>query len=298
LQRVLEQAGQFRLGAAGDATELGSALVDTASQFLVPAFVLVIAAALIANFAQNPPRFTPDKIAPDWDRVSLFAGWSRLVSARSATEFGKSLVKLGIVGFIAFLILKAEIASAFATLYSDPAGLADHLLTSAIRLISGIASAVVALAAADLLWSRMHWKADLRMSRQEVKDEMKQMQGDPIVKARMRSVALALSRKRMMSAVPTATLVIANPTHYAIALRYVRSEGGAPKVVAKGQDLIALKIREIAEQHDIPVIEDKALARSMYDRVEVDMMIPAEFYRVIAELVHFLTSRGASQPGN
>ncbi len=133
------------------------------------------------------------------------------------------------------------------------------------------------------------------MSRQEVKDEHKQMQGDPMVKARLRSVALERSRKRMMSAVPTATLVIANPTHYAIALRYVRSEGGAPKVVAKGQDLIALKICEIAEEHDIPVIEDKALARSMYDRVEVDMMIPAEFYRVIAELIHFLGSRGAGQ---
>jgi flagellar biosynthetic protein FlhB len=133
------------------------------------------------------------------------------------------------------------------------------------------------------------------MSRQDVKDEQKQMQGDPMVKARLRSVALARSRKRMMSAVPTATLVIANPTHYAIALRYLRSEGGAPKVVAKGQDLIALKIREIAEAHAIPVIEDKALARSMYDRVDVDMMIPAEFYRVIAELIHFLNSRGAGQ---
>ena len=130
------------------------------------------------------------------------------------------------------------------------------------------------------------------MSRQDVKDEMKQMQGDPMVKARLRSVALERSRKRMMSAVPTATLVIANPTHYAIALRYVRAEGGAPKVVAKGQDLIALKIREIAEENDIPVIEDKALARSMYDRVEVDMMIPPEFYRVVAELIYLLHSEG------
>ena len=153
------------------------------------------------------------------------------------------------------------------------------------------------LAAADLVWSRLHWKRDLRMSRQDVKDEQKQMLGDPLVKARLRSVALERSRKRMMSAVPTATLVVANPTHYAIALRYVREEGGAPKVVAKGQDLIALKIREIAEANDIPVIEDKALARSMYDRVEVDMMIPPEFYRAIAEIVHFLNTRGAGPRG-
>jgi flagellar biosynthetic protein FlhB len=296
LQQLVDQAAQFDLGAGRNASTLASALVETASEFLLPAFVLAIAAALIAAFGQNPPRLVPERIAPKWDRVSPLAGWSRLTSPRNITEFGKSLAKLGIVGFIAFLILKGEIGDAAATLYSDPAGLADHLLASAIRLLAGIAAAVAALAAADLLWSRLHWKRDLRMSRQEVKDEMKQMQGDPIVKARLRSLALERSRKRMMSAVPTATLVIANPTHYAIALRYVRSEGGAPKVVAKGQDLIALKIREIAEAHDILVIEDKALARSMYDRVDVDMMIPAEFYRVIAELIHFLTSRGESRP--
>jgi flagellar biosynthetic protein FlhB len=296
LQQVLDQAAQFDLGAGRNAAVLGAALVETASAFLLPAFVLSLVAALIAGFGQNPPRLAPERIAPKWDRVSPLAGWSRLTSPRNLTEFGKSLAKLVIVGFIAFLILKSEMGEAAVTLYSDPVGLADHLLASAIRLLAGISAAVAALAAADLLWSRLHWKRDLRMSRQEVKDEMKQMQGDPLVKARLRSLALERSRKRMMSAVPSATLVIANPTHYAIALRYVRSEGGAPKVVAKGQDLIALKIREIAEAHAIPVIEDKALARSMYDRVEVDMMIPAEFYRVIAELIHFLTRSGAPAP--
>jgi flagellar biosynthetic protein FlhB len=129
------------------------------------------------------------------------------------------------------------------------------------------------------------------MSRHEIKDELRQLQGDPLMKARLRSLALDRARKSMIAAVPRATLVIANPTHYAIALRYVREEGGAPLVLAKGQDLIALRIREIAEQHEIPVIEDKALARSMYDAVEVDRMIPAEFYRAVAELIHFLYSR-------
>ena len=113
------------------------------------------------------------------------------------------------------------------------------------------------------------------------------------MRAKLRSLALDRSRKRMMGAVPRATMVIANPTHYAIALRYVREEGGAPTVVAKGKDLIALKIREIAEQHHIPVVEDKALARSMYDLVEVDRMIPPELYRAVAEVVHFLYARKA-----
>jgi flagellar biosynthetic protein FlhB len=297
LQRLLDQCGQFRLGEGGNASALVAALIETCGAFALPAFALFILAALVASFGQNPPRFVAERLAPKWDRISPGAGWSRLVSIRGAAEFGKSVLKLLAVGCIASLILKSEIASAVATLTSDPSGLSDHLLAVVTRLLAAITAAVLALAAADLVWSRLHWKRDLRMSRQDVKDEMKQIQGDPMVKARLRSVALERSRKRMMSAVPTATLVIANPTHYAIALRYVRSEGGAPKVVAKGQDLIALKIREIAERNDIPVIEDKALARSMYDRVEVDMMIPAEFYRVIAELIHFLNRSGAAPRG-
>jgi flagellar biosynthetic protein FlhB len=122
---------------------------------------------------------------------------------------------------------------------------------------------------------------------------MKQSEGDPLVKARLRSLARDRARRRMISAVPRATVVIANPTHYAIALRYDRSKGGAPLVVAKGVDLIALRIREIAAQHAIPVIEDRPLARAMYDAVEVDQWIPPEFYRAVAKILHFLYTRPA-----
>jgi flagellar biosynthetic protein FlhB len=294
LQNLLDQCGQFQVGAGRNATYLLSETMQAIGLFLLPAIILIIVFALVATFAQNPPQISPERIAPQLQRISLISGWSRLVSARGLTEFGKNLAKLVIVGFVAFTIIKSEIGAALATIYSDPAGLGDHLLALTTRLLSAVTVAVFILAAGDFFWTRIHWKRDLRMSRQDVKDEMKQMQGDPMVKARQRSLAMERSRKRMMASVPLATMVIANPTHYAIALRYVREEGGAPKVVAKGQDLIALKIREIAEQHGVPVIEDKALARSMYDRVEVDMMIPAEFYRVIAELIHFLHRTGAA----
>jgi flagellar biosynthetic protein FlhB len=129
------------------------------------------------------------------------------------------------------------------------------------------------------------------MAPQEVKDERKQSEGDPLVKAKQRSIARARARQRMISAVPRATLVIANPTHFAVALRYVRSEGGAPRVVAKGQDLVALTIRKIAEENAIPVIEDKALARSLYAKVEVDQMIPVEFYKAVAQILLRLQAR-------
>ena len=163
----------------------------------------------------------------------------------------------------------------------------------ASRLVATMAVAAVVLVAADIVWSRVYWQRELRMTRQEVKDELKQADGDPIVKARLRSLARDRMRKRMMAAVPRATLVIANPTHFAVALRYVREEGGAPLVIAKGQDLIALKIREIADEHGIPVIEDKALARSLYKAVEVDKMIPPEFYKAVAEIVFYVIGRQA-----
>src|SRR5262249_15260262 len=142
------------------------------------------------------------------------------------------------------------------------------------------------------------WRRELRMTRQELKDEHKQADGDPIVKARLRSLARDRARKRMIARVPQATVIIANPTHYAIALRYVRTENHAPLVVAKGQDLIALKIREIAEKHGIPVVEDKLLARSLYDKVQIDQLIPPEFYRAVANVILYLMSRGRPLQGS
>jgi flagellar biosynthetic protein FlhB len=129
------------------------------------------------------------------------------------------------------------------------------------------------------------------MTKQEVKEEHKQMEGDPKIKARIRTLGRERARKRMMAAVPRATVIITNPTHYAVALRYVRAEGGAPLVLAKGLDLVALKIREIGEEHGIPIVEDKPLARSLYDSVEVDQLIPPQFYKAVAEIIYYLHIR-------
>jgi flagellar biosynthetic protein FlhB len=155
-----------------------------------------------------------------------------------------------------------------------------------------VAVATIMLVAADLVWAHLKWRIDLRMTRQEIKDEMKQSEGDPLVKARLRSLARDRARRRMMAAVPRASVVIANPTHYAIALRYERSEGGAPLVLAKGADIVALRIREVAGKHGIPIVEDKPLARALYDAVEVDQWIPPEFYKAVAKVLYYLYAQG------
>ena len=136
--------------------------------------------------------------------------------------------------------------------------------------------------------TRRAWRRNLMMTKQEIKEEMKQTEGDQVLKARLRSIARSRIRRRMMANVPKATLVVTNPTHYAVALRYVRNEDTAPKVLAKGQDKIAIAIREIAEKHNIPIIENKLLARSLYEVTEIDQLIPSEFYKAVAELIIYL----------
>ncbi|RZK75580.1 MAG: flagellar biosynthesis protein FlhB [Methylobacterium sp.] len=160
-----------------------------------------------------------------------------------------------------------------------------------LKSVLVVCIATIVIVAIDLVWSRLRWQRSLRMSKQDLKDEHKQTEGDPLVKSRLRSLAQDRSRKRMLANVKQATVVIANPTHYAIALRYARDEQPAPLVLAKGKDLVALRIREIAEANGIAVVEDKPLARSLYDSVEVDQMIPAEFYSAVAQILFFLFSK-------
>jgi flagellar biosynthesis protein FlhB len=171
-----------------------------------------------------------------------------------------------------------------------------RLLSLCASAIAAVMLALLVISGADFAWARIHWRRDQRMSRRELKEEIKQGEGDRLMKTRLRSLRLDRSRKRMLSAVPRATMVVVNPTHYAVAMRYVRSEGGAPLVLAKGVDLIALKIREIATENNVPIVEDKPLARALYDSAAVDSVIPSEFYRAVAEIVHLIQEKKSSWP--
>ncbi len=176
-------------------------------------------------------------------------------------------------------------------MFSDPSLMPELMLTMAMRLVSAIAIAAVVLVAADLLWARFKWRSDLKMTKQEVKEEYKQMEGDPMVKARMRSAGSGSQPQAHARRGSEGDLRNRQSNPFAIALRYERSEANAPIVVAKGKDLIALKIREIAEASGVPVIEDKPLARSMYDHVEIDRMIPPDFYKAVAQILFYILAR-------
>ncbi|MDQ0506672.1 flagellar biosynthesis protein FlhB [Xanthobacter agilis] len=296
LARLIDDPGGFRLEYGSDAIDLLWDTMLVAGRFLTPMIIILAMAGLVAAVFQNVPSMVAERISPKWDRVSPASGFKRLFGIQGQIEFGKALFKLFAVGLVAGLVLYWEEHRLVDAMLTDPLLLPAAVLQLAMRLVSAVCVATIVLVGADLVWSRVHWKTELRMSRQEVKDEVKQAEGDPFVKARMRAVARQRARHRMMTAVPKATVVIANPTHYAIALKYDRDLGGAPFVLAKGLDLVALKIREIAEHNAIPVVEDRALARAMYDAVEVDQWIPREFYRPVAQVLHFIYSKRSNGP--
>ncbi|SDN42692.1 flagellar biosynthetic protein FlhB [Methylobacterium phyllostachyos] len=291
LALLLEQPRNFSLETSRDATHLVYALSLEMGRFLLPVLLILLVSGIAASIFQNAPRIVLDRIQPQWSRISPVSGWSRIFSVQGFIEFGKSLFKFLAIGSMSFMVLSADRHEIVNVMFMDPIGLPEFLLTLSVRLVSAVSVATIALVAGDLVWTRVRWQRDLRMSKQELKDEFKQMEGDPLVKAKMRSIAKDRLRKQMMAAVPRATMILANPTHYAIALRYDQSENDAPMVLAKGTDLIALRIREIAEKNRIEVVIDKALTRAMYDHVEINQTIPAEFYRAVANLLVYVMTR-------
>jgi flagellar biosynthetic protein FlhB len=290
LSRLHDDAAGFTLRDGSDATAIFLEIYRAMASFLFPIVGFLALAGVAASLAQNAPRIVGTRIEPKLERISIMAGFKRIFGSQGAVEFLRSLFKFAVVGAIATYLLMGELPQAIRSIFVDPSVLPSHVLAVAMRLVAAVCAATILLVAADLVWTRLKWRRDLRMTRREVRDEMKDSEGDPILKARQRSVQKDRSRRRMLTAVPRATVVIANPTHFAVALHYVRGEGGAPKIVAKGVDIVALRIREIAEANRVPVVEDPPLARALYAAVEVDRTIPEEFYRAVAQVLHYVYS--------
>ena len=293
LRELMDRPEDWTLNSAEDASHLFGILGVSVGMALLPIFIIIPLAGIAASAFQNAPRMVGERIRPQASRISLFKGWQRIFGRAGQVEFLKSLAKFlaaSVIVFFVFFKSNNLFTDAIAT---DPSALPEFLRENLVRLLVANVLAITAIAGFDLAWSRIHWKQELRMTKQEVKDEHKQSEGDPLVKARQRSLGRDRARRRMINAVPTATLIVANPTHFSVALRYRPNEDAAPIVVAKGQDLIALKIKEVAAANSIPVFEDVQLARALYKQVNVDQMIAPEFYKAVAELIRVINARHA-----
>lgn len=298
LSMFLERADSWTLATEMDAIALYRLVLTEIVKMIAVFMLLVMAAGITASAFQNAPRFVLDRIQPKASHISLKQGWTRLFGVKGMVEFAKSLAKLGFASTFLVLVMGDAHHDLLAGMMTPPAAFGMVIRDLVVDILTTMTFIMALIAAADLAWSRFHWKHDLRMTKQEVKDELKQSDGDPVVKARMRSLQRDRARNRMMAAVPRATLIIANPTHFSIALRYVREESAAPIVLAKGQDLLALKIREIAEEHNVPIFENVELARAMYKQVSVDSVIPSQFYQAVAELIRIIYGNKAQpSPG-
>jgi flagellar biosynthesis protein FlhB len=260
---------------------------EIGSAFILPA-VAVVAAALAGSLIQNGLVLAFDKIGFDFSHLSPIKGFTRLLSLRSAAEFFKSIIKVAGITAVIVWMLAPEIDRLPLLPALTAMALPGELHRQLQRLALGVLVALAAAAILDYGYQRIVFMQGMRMSRQEVKEEHKQSEGDPVVKARLRQVRMERARRRMMAAVPGASVVITNPTHYAIALKYAVGDQGAPKLVAKGADLIAQRIRDIARENDVPVVENPALARSLYASVDLDQEIPPEHYRAVAEIINYV----------
>jgi len=271
-------------------------MVNSIGDFLVtmaPLFIAMTAAGLVMNVLQVGFQISPKAMELKFDKLSIVSGFRRLFSMKSAVQLVRDPLKLAAIGLIGYLAIRSEFAG-FALL-SDLSvaqlGATLARLTLVISLKIGIAMLVIGIL--DYLYQRYDYEKSLRMSKQEIRDEMKETEGSPEIKARTRQIQRQMARQRMMAAVPEADVVITNPIHLAVALKYDPSEMNAPTVLAKGQRLIAEKIKQIAREHGIPVIEDKPLARAIFKMCEVGDLIPDKLYRAVAEvLAHIYRLKG------
>ncbi len=263
-------------------------LVATLAIALAPFLGLVLMFGLAAGLAQVGWIWAPAKIKPEVKKISLVGGAKRLVSARSLVEFAKGIAKLTAVAVIASalvypLVVDIELLPSIG--FESTLG---RLHAVALRLFAGTVAVMAVIAALDLLYQRHAFLKDMRMTKQEVKDEHKQAEGDPQIKARIRKLRMERAQQRMMAAVPKADVVITNPSHYAVALAYDMETMAAPKLVAKGVDHLARRIREVAEAHDVAVVENPPLARALYAAVDLDQEIPPEHYQAVAQVIGYV----------
>ncbi|MEZ5934333.1 MAG: flagellar biosynthesis protein FlhB [Alphaproteobacteria bacterium] len=270
----------LRLAAAELLGSVGLALALPALLFLV--------AALGSSLMQNGLVISAEPLKPKFEKLSPVSGAKRIFSLKSFVEFIKGLFKISLIGAAAVVLLWPEASTIISAADIEMVGVLVILRSMVLKLLAGVAVLILIIALLDLVYQRFEHQKQLRMSRKDLQDEYKQTEGDPHIKARLKGLRAERARRRMMADVPKATVVVTNPTHFAVALLYESDSMAAPRAVAKGADLTALKIREIAEAHRVPIVENPPLARALYAAVELGDEIPPEHYHAVAEVIGYV----------
>jgi flagellar biosynthetic protein FlhB len=253
-----------------------------------PPALVAGAVSMAASFAQIGWAYSPKALEWNWQKLNPSSGFARFAPMTASTELLKALLGVGVIAALCYILIRPAIASAPGLVAMMPDEAARAGWQQVWDLLWRVSLALVALAAADYGLQRYRWFTSLKMTRQEVRDESRMNEGNPELKARVRRIQRDMTRRRMLQSVKTATVVVTNPTHFAVALEYRRSEMAAPVVVAKGQDLMAARIREIARKHGVPIVENKTLARALYKDAEIGDAIPADLFGAVAEVLAYL----------
>lgn len=274
-----------------DAANIGDVLMDVLFEVSIgvaPIALLLIVLGAGAKLVVSGFLLSAESLKPSLEKISPLKGLKRMFSLKSLVEFGKGLVKLVIVGTIVYFLAVPEVDRVEILMQMDVAAAAEEAREVLVIMFAGVVAVMAVIAGLDYLYQRYEYLKQMRMSKQEIKDEHKQAEGDPMVKGRLRQIRAERARTRMMAAVPTADVVVTNPTHFAIALKYDIDSMGAPRVVAKGVDEVAFRIREVANENDIPIVENPPLARALFSTADIDEEVPPEHYKAVAEVISYV----------
>ena len=287
LMPFLEHPDSIRLQGGGSIEVARHALFAAA-----PTLAIVLGAAALAGFGghviQTGILWSPQRLNLDFNKVSPLAGFKKLFGVDALVHFGKSLLKVILVGLIAWMVVNPHLIEMRQLAAADPAAILPYSVGLLEKLAFAIGAFMLTITGFDWFWQRQRFMIRQRMTKEEVKEDFKQTEGDPHVKGRQKALRIQRARRRMMAAVPTATVVVMNPTHYAVALKYEEGAGAAPQCVAKGADAVALRIRATAEAAGVPIIEDPPLARALYAAVDLDDFIPLAHYEAVAKIIGFI----------
>ncbi|MBF0163310.1 MAG: flagellar biosynthesis protein FlhB [Magnetococcales bacterium] len=255
---------------------------------LAPFMLVLVFMALFSSVIQHGFLFSWEPLIPKFSKVNPWSGLKRLFSKRSLVDLFKSILKMGVISLVVYYAIKGSMEEILGWSATSIEQITFALGKESLSVLWKVSLAFVAFALFDFLYQHYEHMKSLRMTKQEVKDELKQMEGDPLVKSRIRQIQREMAQRRMMAEVPKADVVITNPTHVAVALLYQQGKMAAPKVIAKGRGHVAERIRDMARGHRVPIVENPPLARSLFKEVDLDRVIPHELFKAVAEVLAYV----------